>query len=316
MVENKDKTQATILVVDDNPVITKILVELLSRANYSVTAVDDGDKALASLNALTIDLILLDIDMPEQSGLEVCRTIKADSSTKDIPVIFVTSLSDRGDIVKGFEAGGQDYIVKPFIPTELLARVKVQLNLRKVQEELRESVIRYRNLSIIDDLTGLYNTRYLYQTLQEQLEDDTSAPLSVVFIDIDKFKAVVDTHGHLNGSSTIAELAEIIMQQLPEKCYGVCYGGDEFVLVLPNHDREKGRQFAEQIRKSIEQTSFLSFCDLHIHITISSGIATYPDDAQSMEELLGNADHALFAAKDLGRNNVTSFSEMEKKDAK
>ena len=113
--------------VDDNPVIAKILVELLSRANYSVTAVDDGNKALASLNTLSIDLILLDIDMPEQSGLDVCRAIKADPSTNDIPVVFVTSLSDRENVVKGFGAGGQDYIVKPFIPTELLARVQVQL---------------------------------------------------------------------------------------------------------------------------------------------------------------------------------------------
>ncbi len=312
MIENKEKTIPTILVVDDNPVITKILVELLSRANYSVTAVDGGNKALASLNTLSIDLILLDIDMPEQSGLDVCRAIKANPSTNDIPVIFVTSLSDRENIVKGFEVGGQDYIVKPFIPTELMARVQVQLALRNVQKELRESMIRYRNLSIIDDLTGLFNTRYLYQTLQVQLEKQPKSPLSVIFIDIDKFKTVVDTYGHLNGSSTIAELAEMILPQLPKDCFGVSYGGDEFVLVLPNHDRIKGRKFAEQIRQSIEKATFLSFCDLNIHVTISSGIATYPDDAQSIEELLGNADHALFAAKDLGRNNVASFSEINK----
>lgn len=312
MVENRDKTTATILVVDDNPVITKILVELLSRANYSVTAVDSGKKALASFKTLSIDLILLDIDMPEQSGFDVCRAIKANPSTNDIPVIFVTSHSDRKNIVKGFEAGGQDYIVKPFIPAELMARVQVQLALRNVQNELRESVIRYRNLSIIDDLTGFYNTRYLYQTLQVQLEKHPNIPLSVIFIDIDKFKTVVDTHGHLNGSSTIAELAEIIMPQLPEDCFGVSYGGDEFVLVLPKHNRTKGRKFAEQIRQSIEKATFLTFCDLNIHITISSGIATYPDDAQSIEELLGNADHALFAAKDLGRNNVACFSEINK----
>lgn len=300
------------MVVDDNPVITRILVELLSRANYSVTAFDNGDKALASLKNLSIDLILLDIEMPEQSGLDVCRTIKADPSTKDIPVIFVTSLSDRENIVNGFEAGGQDYLVKPFIPCELMARVQVQLDLRNVQKELHESVIRYRNLSIIDDLTGLYNTRYLYQTLEVQLEENPKTPLSIIFIDIDKFKSVVDTYGHLNGSSTIAELAEIIIPQLPEGCFGVSYGGDEFVLVLPEHDRIKGRKFAEKIRKSIETATFLTFCDLNIQVTISSGIATYPDDAKSIEELLGNADHALFAAKDLGRNNVASFSEITK----
>lgn len=312
MAANSDKSIPTILVVDDNPVITRILVELLSRANYSVTAVNDGKKAIATLDTLSVDLILLDINMPNQSGLEVCRTIKTNPSTSNIPIIFVTSLSDRENIIQGFEAGGQDYIVKPFIPTELLARVQVQLALRKMQEELRESVIRYRNLSIIDDLTGLYNTRYLYQALQVQLEKHPKTSLSVIFIDIDKFKKVVDTYGHLNGSSTIAELAETIIPQLPEDCYGVSYGGDEFVLVLPNHDKIKGRKFAEKIRQSIEQATFLSFCDLNIHVTISSGIATYPDDADSIEELLGNADHALFASKDLGRNNVVSFSEINR----
>ena len=166
-----------------------------------------------------------------------------------------------------------------------------------MQEELRESVIRYRNLSIIDDLTGLYNTRYLYQTLQVQLEKHPKVPLSVIFIDIDKFKTVVDTYGHLNGSNTIAELAEFIMPQLPEDCYGVSYGGDEFVLVLPNHDRKKGWQFAEQIRQSIEQATFLSFCDLNIHVTISSGIATYPDDAPISRRIVRQCRPCLVCGK-------------------
>ena len=306
----KEKTAPTILVVDDNPVITKLLVELLSRSAYHVQAVACGEEALESLKNLKADLILLDVDMPGQSGFAVCRAIKANPLTKDIPVIFVTSRGEREDVVHGFEAGGQDYIVKPFTRAELLARVRTHLTLRKVQEDLQASVIRYRNLSILDDLTGFYNTRFLYQSLNEQLERHADRHLSVVFIDIDSFKKVVDTHGHLNGSSTIAELAEVIMPLLPEECYGVSYGGDEFVLVLAGHDRLQGGRLAELIRRAIEQTNFLSFCDLNVHITVSSGIATYPDDAQTLEELLGNADHALFEAKRRGKNKVVGFSEM------
>ena len=304
------KYAQTILVVDDNPVVVKLLEELLVRVGYSVVTVANGAEALAILPAITIDLILLDVDMPGDSGFVVCSTIKKNPATADIPVLFVTSRANREDIINGFGAGGQDYIVKPFTRAELLARVQTHLTLRRVQQDLQASVIRYRNLSILDDLTGFYNTRYLYQTLQEQLEKPHHLPLSVVFIDIDNFKKVVDTHGHLNGSSTIAELAEIVIPLLPEGCYGVSYGGDEFVLVLAGHGRATGALLADRIRKAIEDSPFLTFCDLNIHITVSCGIATFPDDASTLEELLANADHALFETKRRGKNSVVSFAEM------
>lgn len=307
---NTPDTAQTILIVDDNPVVVKLIEELLKRAGYRIKMVSSGDEALAALADIVPDLILLDVDMPGKSGLTICQTIKKDPRTSDIPVLFVTARAEREDIIGGFAAGGQDYIIKPFTRAELLARVQTHMALRKAQQDLQASVIRYRNLSNIDDLTGFYNTRYLYQTLQEQLDRKQDLPLSVVFIDIDNFKNVVDSYGHLNGSSTIAELAEIIMPLLPEGCYGVSYGGDEFVLVLAEHGRREGHRVAEQIRLAIEQASFLSFCDLAVRITVSCGVATFPDDAQSLKELLGNADHALFETKRRGKNRVVSFSEM------
>ena len=307
--EKMDQNQ-TILVVDDNPVILKLLDELLTRAGYQVVKAVDGEEALEVLAAARLDLILLDVDMPGKSGLTICRIIKQNPHTADIPILFVTARGDREDIIEGFAAGGQDYIIKPFTRAELLARVQTHMALRTAQQELQASVSRYRNLSILDDLTGVYNTRYLYQTLQEQLDKGRNLPLSVVFIDIDNFKKVVDTYGHLNGSSTIAELAEIIIPLLPEGCYGVSYGGDEFVLVLAGHGRCEGARVAEQIRLAIEEASFLSFCDLAGRITVSCGVATFPDDARTLTELLGNADHALFETKRRGKNQVVSYFEM------
>jgi diguanylate cyclase (GGDEF)-like protein len=310
MEENETQTIQTILVADDNPVIVKLLRTLLTRAGYQVAEVNSGEKALESMPTVQPDLILLDIDMPGISGLDTCRTIKDNPLTADVPVLFVTACTDRKDIIAGFSAGAQDYILKPFTKTELLARVQTHLALRKAQKELEASVIRYRELSVRDNLTGLFNTRYLYQTLQQQLDSHPDQSLSVVFIDIDDFKHVVDSHGHLNASNTIAELAEIITSLLPESCYGVSYGGDEFVVVLANHFRNNGSLVAEQLRLAIEKTNFLTFCDLPVHITVSCGVATFPDDAQTLTELLDNADKALFEAKRRGRNTVITFAEL------
>lgn len=308
MEKSAEKTGGDILAVDDNPVITKMLEEVLGRAGYRVLVAMSGAEALSCLARDHIDLVLLDVDMPVESGLSVCRKIKADSATKDIPVIFVTSRADREDIVAGFEAGGQDYIAKPFTRAELLARIKTHLSLRRAQEELREAMVRYRQLSIVDDLTGFFNTRYLYQSLQRQLDNHRQTSVTVMFIDIDNFKKVVDGYGHLHGSATIAELAGVIKPLLPAGSYGVSYGGDEFVLVLVGCDRAGGAALAEKIRSAIDDNTFLASADLDIHVTISSGTATYPDDAETLRELLACADHALFQAKHSGRNTVVAFA--------
>jgi len=308
MNEDTHTSPQTILIADDNKVMIRLTKELLTRAGYQVAAVSSGDQALKAASNIQPDLILLDVDMPGASGFETCRAIKQNPLTRDIPVLFVTACTDRKDIISGFAAGGQDYILKPFTREELLARVRTHLALRKAQQELQASVIRYRNLSVIDDLTGLFNTRYLYQTLERQINAPALHPISVVFIDIDSFKKVVDSHGHLNASSTIAELAEIIMARLPENCYGVSYGGDEFVVVLTNHDRTKGYMVADQLRQAVEKARFLTFCDLAVHITVSCGVATFPDDAKTLTELLDNADLALFETKHRGKNAVIGYS--------
>ena len=296
-----------ILIADDNRVIIRLLGELFSQEGYDVAEVHDGESVLKSLSTINPDLILLDVDLPSMSGFEVCRRLKADPASADIPVLFVTSRNDKKDILAGFAAGGQDYVVKPSTRAELLARVRTHLALRLAQQKLKASEARYRELSLRDDLTGFYNTRYLYQTLQGQLDMHRTRPLSVIFMDIDDFKKVVDTYGHLNGSRTLAELADVVRSVLPDGCYGVSYGGDEFVIVLAGYDHEQGMQVAERIRQAVEKTSFLTTMDLSIHITVSCGVATFPDDAQTLTDLLAAADHALFAVKNQGKNAVGSF---------
>lgn len=299
-----------LLIVDDNPVIVRLLGSMLAREGYQVVEAGGGREALDLLDSIQPELILLDIDMPGVSGLETCRALKANARTADIPVIFVTASDDKQDIVAGFAAGGQDYIVKPSTKEELLARVRTHLALCRSQQELKASRARYRDLSYRDDLTGFHNTRYLYKSLERQLEKHPDRPLAVVFIDIDRFKQVVDTHGHLNGSRAIAELAAVIKPLLPKEGFGVSYGGDEFVLVLPGCDGPAGRELAERFREAIAANHFLTAQDLCLRLTVSSGVAAYPEDARTMVDLLGNADHALFASKRLGRNTVVCFAAM------
>ncbi len=297
-----------ILIADDNQAIVRQFGDVLTQAGYQVTAVNSGDEALAVMDTVRPCLILLDADMPGGSAFDVCKTLKKDPHTFDIPVLFVTSRRNQQDIITGFRVGGQDYVNKPYTQAELLARVQTHLTLRQAQQKLKASEARYRELAIRDDLTDFFNTRYLYQTLQGQLDICGDKSLSVIFIDIDDFKNVVDTYGHLNGSRTIAELADVVRTVLPDGSYGVSYGGDEFVIVLARHDRQQGSHVAEAIRQAIEDVEFLTCIDLSIHITISCGVATYPVDAGSLTELLGNADHALFASKRKGKNTVTAYS--------
>ena len=309
LMEKQDHTYSpAILIADDNQGIVRLLGDLLTNAGYRVAAVDSGEQALAVLPETRPDLVLLDVDMPGESAFEVCRTLKQGPHTSDIPVLFVTSRRNQKDIITGFQAGGQDYVSKPYTTAELLARIQTHLSLRQAQQKLKESEARYRELSIRDDLTNFYNTRYLYQTLQGQLDMHRNRQLSVIFIDIDDFKKVVDRYGHLNGSRTIAELADVVRSVLPDGCYGVSYGGDEFVIVLAGHDRSQGIQVAETIRRAIEQARFLATQDLAIQITVSCGVATFPGDAQTLTELLGCADQALFQSKDRGKNTVTSYA--------
>jgi len=300
-----------ILVVEDNPLVATHLAEMLGQAGYAATVAASGNEALALLETLTPDLILLDIEMPGLSGIETCRIIKKDARTAEVPVLFVTISNRKEDIVAGFAAGAQDYIVKPSTREELLARVRTHLALCKTQQALKASRARYRKLSFLDDLTGLFNTRYLYKTLQRYLDKHPDRPIAASFFDIDSFKQVVDDHGHLNGSRAIAELAGVIKSLLPKGCYGVSYGGDEFVLILPDRDVWEGGRLALNIREAVAANRFMTAHGFDFGLTISCGVAAYPENARNMVDLLGKADQALFEAKRLGKNRVVVYNEIQ-----
>jgi diguanylate cyclase (GGDEF)-like protein/PAS domain S-box-containing protein len=187
----------------------------------------------------------------------------------------------------------------------LIEGIVVDNTARKlVEEELRRSEETFRYLAQHDNLTGLFNTRFLYQRLNEMISGGKEMPFSVVFMDMDNFKAVVDRFGHLNGSRALQEVAQTIRACLEEPCFGVAYGGDEFVLVLPGFSKDQGLQKAEQIRASMRETPYLTSKGRDLSLTASFGVSAYPDDAADITELLGRADRAMFRIKAEGKNGV------------
>ncbi len=325
-----------ILIIDDVPKNIQVAASILQENGYQMAFAQDGRTALAQIESNRFDLILLDIMMPQMDGFEVCRRIKANPNNRDIPIIFLTAKDDTDSIVQGFELGAMDYLTKPFNGAELQARVKTQLELYhskkrlietnarlskeiaeriKAEQELEHSKEKYRELSIHDGLTGFYNTRYLYDAMETLIAESRckEKKFSLIFMDIDNFKHVVDTHGHLNGSQALVEVAQTIDQCLESPAYGVAYGGDEFVVVLPGFDHKQALEKARQIRSSMNETLYLPAVNNGVHLQASFGVATYPDDAEDIKSILAKADQAMFRIKTEGKNAVGGTDTIRQK---
>jgi diguanylate cyclase (GGDEF)-like protein/PAS domain S-box-containing protein len=181
---------------------------------------------------------------------------------------------------------------------------------KRLEEALRSEHRKLRKLSLLDNLTGLFNTRYLYQALDELISAsrDSTMPFSLIFMDMDNFKSVVDTHGHLNGSQALREVARTIKSVLKKPSFGVAYGGDEFVLVLPGLDKAQATARAESIRQKMRRTTYLREFGLAVRLQASFGLATFPEDASDRTGLLALADKAMFRVKQTGKGMVgTAF---------
>jgi diguanylate cyclase (GGDEF)-like protein len=184
--------------------------------------------------------------------------------------------------------------------------MEAEEHLKQTQEALKKSEQNYRTQAIHDNLTGLYNTRYLYSALSDLIEKSklSNRSFSLVFMDIDNFKTVVDTHGHLNASQALQEIGMTIKKTLKSPGYGVAYGGDEFVLVLPGFNKQQAMETAEAVRARIKETLYLQKAGLKVQISASLGVSTFPDDAGTLTELLALADQAMFSVKERGKDLV------------
>ncbi|MFQ5750608.1 MAG: diguanylate cyclase [bacterium] len=312
MVQNS--TQKTILVVDDVPVNIQLLSTYLTSEGYQVITAKSGKEAIKQVRNNYPDLVLLDVMMPNMDGFEVCQIIKADKETHFIPVIMVTALNELEDKIKSMDSGADDFISKPFNKLELLVRVRSLLRIKYLNDELNEKVIelqkakeKLRRQAITDGLTGLYNYRYFKEQLLQELSRARRHDLhvSLVMIDIDHFKLYNDTNGHPAGDMVLKRIAHLLKDNIRNIDLAARYGGEEFTLVLIETNKPSAKIVAEKIRKLIEDHSFEYEETQPIgKITISTGVATFPDDAQDFENLVNIADQRLYRAKQAGRNSI------------
>lgn len=297
-----------ILAVDDDQDNLNLLAGLLQHEGYRVETAISGEEALERLKSITPDLVLLDINMPGMSGYETLAEIRRREHY--VSVIFVSARAETDEIVKGLDAGADDYVCKPFDPVELLARVRAQLRIQDLTERLAIANDRLQELVDIDDLTGLYNMRSIYQKLDAEINraQRFGRAVGVVMLDMDFFKSVNDTHDHLFGSFVLAEVGSIIKDTIRQTDFAARYGGDEFLIVLSETSVGGAAGFAERLRKRIDEKTFSSATS-SMKLTASLGLAVIEPSVHQMDarNLVRFADNALYEAKRAGKNCVRRF---------
>jgi len=309
-----------ILIVDDNEDNIEVLRVRLESWGYGTATSSSGAEALKYVDATPPDLILLDVMMPEISGIEVARRIKTNKSLPFIPIIMQTALDSTENMVEGLEAGADDYITKPIDFAELKARLSSMLRIKRLQESLeaREKELLEVNekllfMSQTDGLTGLDNRRHLTERIEEMFAHAIrlEEPFAVVMCDLDKFKSVNDTYGHQAGDEVLKQLAVILKEEAREVDRVGRYGGEEFMLLLPGALCEAAETFAERVRKRIEGNTF-TFPGGTLTRTASFGVAGWPHPRiEQCDDLVRTADDALYVAKETGRNKVVCFDSDE-----
>jgi len=302
-----DDSPLTILVIEDHPDQRELLAIVLQREGYRVVTAANGLEALEKLEAENIQIALSDIMMPKMDGFELIKRIRTNPALKSIYVILITARIQEGDRVRGLDLGADDYITKPFSFSELLARVRVGSRVVHYQQHLE-----YQTL--VDSLTGLYNRRAFEKKIHEEFERSKRYhnPLSLLILDIDNFKTINDTYGHHGGDAALVKMSETFREKTRQSDFCSRYGGEEFVLVLPETDQENALQVASKIQDAIRSSAFGTTARpfaLTVSIGVSSTSTRFYSD---WREMLNDADQALYLAKNTGKDRIETWDPEKK----
>ena len=304
---------AVILVADDELTNLSLLKRRLEREHYQIITARNGGEALTLAQEVVPDLVILDVMMPVLDGMEACRIMKVTPATRDIPVIFLSALDDTETKVSGLSIGADDYISKPFRVEELLARVRVAIRLKRERDRLRESAeeahrsaAEAHEMLMSDALTGLLNRHGLQRSLRREYAEARRyrRPLSCLMIDIDHFKKINDTFGHVAGDTALVQATRVMSEAVRASDIVCRYGGDEFLVLTPETDLEGASALGEKIRR-VAAARRIGEGREAFSLSLSVGAAELAP-GETAHEMLVRADVALYRAKEGGRNRVSA----------
>ncbi len=304
--------KARVLLVEDNAMQGQMATTVLEKNDYDVVWVREGGEAIKAARTKAVDIILLDVILPDMSGIEVCRWLRIHQETRGLPIIAVTVRDSTTDRVASLEAGADDHMPKPYDEVELNARIYACLRTKGLLDELRQRnreleamLERVELLAITDHLTELFNRRR-FELIAEKEFNRTlryRSPLACLMVDIDFFKRVNDEFGHKTGDLVLREIAQIIKSQTREVDTPARWGGEEFVVLLPETEKEPAVRPAQRILHATAQHQFPGMSGRQV--TVSIGVAAAPADSiDTVQKLINASDIAMYEAKKKGRNCI------------
>jgi two-component system cell cycle response regulator len=304
----EDASPARILLVEENGFAGTRMSETLAPIAQTITRAHSCAEALAQL-ADDTELIIASLSMPDGDSLRLVSQWRANENFRQLPILLIAEDGELPRLAKGLDLGANDYLIRPVDRNELLARSRTQIRRKRLQDRLRENYHRSLSLALTDELTGLYNRRYVLAHLEELIQraNEGGSGTAVLMFDIDHFKQVNDTHGHAAGDDVLRELATRTLNGVRSFDLVARLGGEEFLIVMPETNLGIAAAVAERLRRSVADRPFtIKVGGQSVPITISIGVSVARSEGDSPEALLKRADDALYAAKNGGRNQVVT----------
>jgi two-component system cell cycle response regulator len=298
-----------ILVVEDDPLSRQLVSASLRRAGHEVVQAEDGQAAWELFQREAYSLVITDWMMPELDGPALVQRIRADGGKSYTYIIMLTAMDDTNNVVAGLESGADEYLTKPFNSRELVARVASGVRIIKLEEQLIEAHRKMEILAMHDGLTGLFNRRAIQEHTESEfdLARRKERALSILLLDVDHFKNINDKHGHKAGDEALRQLAKMLTENLRPYDRAGRWGGEEFIVILPETELQEAVTVAERLRARVEASPISLEDSKSLAMQISVGVASVSAPYPSLERLIDAADQALYQAKQSGRNRVCSY---------
>jgi two-component system cell cycle response regulator len=301
-----------VLLVDDEPTQRLITARLLKRAGYQVETAQNGKEALEKLTSAAgqFQLLVTDWEMPEMDGVALCRAVRTQHSAAYVYTILLTSRDAIEHLVAGLQAGADDYLTKPVLEPELLARLNTGKRIVTLERSLRAANEENRRLSVTDALTGAYNRRHLMEQVPTEIDRSArySHPLSILMCDVDHFKKINDTYGHQAGDEVLKCVVAMLRQKIRTVDWVARYGGEEFVIVLPETEFTNAVKVAETLRAALSEL-VIEFENTKLTVTASFGVTGWDSKVPlegSVDAMVARCDACVYESKAGGRNRVSS----------